>query len=78
MELLTNAALSASDAIVDGIQAYGPSCFGCLSTGAFCMVSGMVTNDPRMDGNPTFYDLFCTREQAEMLLKDLQKILGEE
>lgn len=78
MELRTNATMSGRQAIVDSMRAHDSRCWGCESTGTFCMVSGTVMSDPRKDGAPEFYDLFCTREQAETLLKDLQKILGKE
>ena len=73
----TNATLNPTAAIVDSIDAYGSGCVGCKRTGADVMVSGLVREDPRRDGNPSFYDLFLTTEQAQFLHAALGKVLGK-
>ena len=74
--LLTNADLEPRELIVDGVSVHHARCKGCVKTGAFTMISGMVSNDPRTNG-PTFFDLFLTREQAEQLRRDLDRLLTD-
>lgn len=73
----TNATLNPTSAIIDDIHAFGSSCVGCQKTGADIMIAGQVREDPRRDGNPTFYDLFLTTEQARLLHDSLGKVLGK-
>jgi predicted ribosome-associated RNA-binding protein Tma20 len=72
----TNATLGPREAIVDSINVYDSGSFGCQKTGADVMVSGCVSADPRLDGSPSFYDLFLTTEQARLLYAALGKVLG--
>ncbi len=72
----TNAALGPREVIVDTINVYDSGSFGCQKTGADVMVSGCVRADPRRDGQPSFYDLFLTTEQARALHAALGKVLG--
>lgn len=73
----TNATLNQTAAIIDDIHAFGSSCVGCQKTGADIMIAGQVREDPRRDGNPSFYDLFLTTEQAQFLHAALGKVLGK-
>jgi len=77
MPALTNAELEPSEAIVDRIAAQR-GCIGTDKTGAYAMVSAMVSSDPRDNGEPRFFDLFIKdRVDLEALYANIGKILSE-
>jgi hypothetical protein len=71
----TNIDLAPTEAIVDVFCVYGVDTYGCVKTGTGVMVNGTVKSDPRNGGKPTFYDLFCTLDQARDLHASLGKLL---
>lgn len=73
---LTNASLSPTEAIIDAISIHDHHCYGCLKTGTDFMISALVSNDRRRDGNSTIYDLFLTRAQVEALHDQIGIMLG--
>ena len=75
MKRETNATLSPTEAIVDWARASGPECVGPQRTGRYLMVGGCVSQDPRNDNKPRFYDLFLTRAQAAQLHAEIGRIL---
>jgi hypothetical protein len=73
--LRTNADLSATEAIVDAVSAHSAGCNGCRKTGRQIMVSFTVNNDPRHNGEITFYDMMLTEQQARQLVVDIERRL---
>ena len=78
MEPMTNNDLSPNEAIIDTIAIFGGTCFGCEKTGTDFMLSAVVGKDPRRFDNSTFYDLFLSRAQVEMLHAQISAMLKVE
>ena len=71
----TNADLSPTEAIVDRVSLHVGT-IGPEKVGRPIMLSGMVDSDPRHGGEPVFFDLFLTVEQAELLLSALPDVIA--
>ena len=78
VEPMTNKDLSPNEAIIDRITIDNSRCAGCQKTGTDFMLTGMVGEDPRRGGHPTFYDLFLSRAQVEMLHAQIGALLKVE
>lgn len=78
MEPMTNKDLSPNEAIIDRITIDNSRCAGCQKTGTDFMLTGIVCEDPRRDGRATFYDLFLSRAQVEMLHAQIGALLKVE
>lgn len=76
MEPMANKDLSPNEAIIDTIALFDARCSGCQKTGTDFMLSAVVGNDPRRGDNTTFYDLFLSRAQVEMLHAQIGAMLG--
>lgn len=79
MNPMTNKDLSPNEAIIDTIAIFDARrCSGCQKTGTDFMLSAVVGNDPRRGDNSTFYDLFLSRAQVEMLHAQIGAMLKVE
>ncbi len=70
----TSAPLGLTESIAHTIHAYPPTCIGCQRHGAHVMLS--YTTQLHLAGSiEPVYDLFLTREQAQVLRNQLTHIL---
>jgi hypothetical protein len=74
---MTNKDLSPNEAIIDRITIDNSRCAGCQKTGTDFMLTSIVGEDPRRNGNATFYDLFLSRAQVETLHAQIGALLAK-
>jgi hypothetical protein len=74
----TNKDLGANSAIPDWTAVSGPGCYGCTRTGTDLMVTFGVSDDPRVSGRASTYDMLLTKAQARLLYEQLGRTFERE